>query len=359
VEGQRPRRRNPATDRGVVEVGEARCYVIHADRPLERLPSVAAALAFGEQGGYLWIDLADPTPEDFEPLTGPLGLHPLAVEDCLDDDQVPKMEEFPGHSFVLFNRWRRADGVPAVEEINFFLSDRYLLTVHAHGLEPDALVELFEASARRDLAEARLGPDHLLHVLLDQIVDGNFEAVESLQEQLDDIEERILDGGTGFEPGQLVRLRRNLLRLRKSLVYEREILTKLCRRDSPYVSAEAVYAFRDIQDHLTKFFEVVEICRELVASITEIHLASVNNQMAMVGNRTNFVMRRLTMITVIFMPMTLLSGIGGMSEWSMMTQPLPWQVSYPLFFVIMAIVGWASYRVLRWLDKREDGRSVL
>ncbi|MBI5832334.1 MAG: magnesium transporter CorA family protein [Armatimonadetes bacterium] len=338
-------------------MGEIRCYVVRQNKLLERLPSMDAALAISEKKAYLWIDLTDPTEADFAPLVEPFELHPLAIEDCLDDDQVPKMEEFPGHSFVLFNRWRQTGGPPAVEEVNFFLNDRYLLTVHAHGLSPDALADRFEACAKRDLAEARHGPDHLLHVLLDEIVDEKFEAIEALQEQLDDIEERILDGSEGFQPGQLVHLRRSLLRLRKSLVYEREILTKLCRRDSPYVSEAAVYAFRDINDHLTKFFEVVEICRELVASIIEIHLSAVNNQMALIGNRTNFVMRRLTMITVIFMPMTLLSGIGGMSEWSAMTKALPMPVAYALFFVLMGVVGWASYRVLIWLDRR-DRRSA-
>jgi magnesium transporter len=148
-------------------------------------------------------------------------------------------------------------------------------------------------------------------------------------------------------------LRRNLLSLRKSLVYEREILVKLCRRDSPFISEKAIYNYRDIYDHLAKFFEVIELCRELIATIMEIHLSMINNQMAMLANKTNRVVRRLTLITTIFMPLTMLAGIGGMSEWSMMTGPQNWRIAYPAFMAAMVAIGVASYHLLRWLDARD------
>ncbi len=109
---------------------------------------------------------------------------------------------------------------------------------------------------------------------------------------------------------------------------------------------------------MAKFFEVIEICRELIATITEIHLSMVNNQMAMVANRTNRVVRRLTLITTIFMPLTMLAGIGGMSEWTMMTGSQHWRTAYPLFMVAMAVIGVASYHLLRWLDAK-DKEAVL
>ena len=116
-----------------------------------------------------------------------------------------------------------------------------------------------------------------------------------------------------------MRLRRDLLTLRKSLFHEREILVKICRRDSPYVSEKAIYHFRDIYDHLAKYFEMVEIYREMITSLMEMYLSMINNRMAEMANRTNATVRRLTLINTVFMPLTLLAGIGGMSEWSMMT----------------------------------------
>ncbi|MEI6501613.1 MAG: CorA family divalent cation transporter, partial [Armatimonadota bacterium] len=192
-----------------------------------------------------------------------------------------------------------------------------------------------------------------LQVLLDDIVDEKFNAIEALQDQLDGIEDDLLRSAAEFQPGRLVRLRRTLLHLRKSLVYEREILVKVCRRDSRYVSEAAIFDFRDIYDHLAKFFEVVEICRELIGSIMEIHLSMINNQMTMVANRTNQTVRRLTLITTIFMPLTLLSGIGGMSEWSMMTGPENWKLAYPAFLGGMVAIAALSYSLIKWIEKRD------
>ncbi len=115
----------------------------------------------------------------------------------------------------------------------------------------------------------------------------NCRKIQALQDQLDAAEGEILQRHAEFEPSRLMHLRRNLLLLHKSLVYEREILVKLCSRDSPSITEKAIYHFRDIYDHLAKFFEVNEICRELIATVMEIHLSMINNQMEMVANRTN------------------------------------------------------------------------
>jgi len=334
-------------------MASSRYFVITPTDGLHAADSLSEALAARQEGGFLWLDFGDPSLEVLTALVEPLGLHPLAIEDCLDEDQVPKMEEFPNHTFILFNRYRQGPGDAAVEEVNFFLGDRFVVSVHSHGQGETGLGERLETTARRDLQQAGKGPDFLLQVLLDDIVDEKFAAIEALQEQLDDIEEEMLGSAADFRPGRLIRLRRTLLRVRKSLVYEREILVKVCRRDSPFISQDVIYDFRDIYDHLAKFFEVIEICRELIASIMEIHLAIINNQMTMAANKTNYVVRRLTLITTVFMPLTLLAGIGGMSEWSMMTGPGNWRIAYPAFLGLTLLIAFASYRLLRWFDARD------
>jgi magnesium transporter len=335
-------------------LGTGRFFTIAVDKELAAVPSLSAALQAREAGAIVWLDYADPTSADLNTLVEPLGLHPLAIEDCLDEDQVPKMEDFPGHTFILFNRYRPSGDGAQIEEVNFFLGERMLVSVHSHGRTGDAsFAEHLEATVRRNIEQARRGPDFLLEVILDDVVDEKFVAIEALQDRLDATEEEILSGTADFRPAGLIRLRRELLLLRKSLVFEREILVKLCRRDSPYVSEKAIYHFRDIADHLTKFFEVIEICRELIASIIEIHLALINNQMAMVGNKTNHVVKRLTLITTVFMPLTLMASIGGMSEWSMMTGPHNWRITYPAFMAAMGIIAIFAYYLLRWFDARD------
>jgi len=334
-------------------MGVGRYFRIAPGKGLEKLEVLQEALSQHQGKGFIWLDFLNPTRQELTALVTPLGLHPLAIEDCVDEDQVPKMEEFPGHTFILFNRYRHTDGAAVIEEVNFFLGETFLVSVHSHGRGDTAFADRLEATVRRDLDQARRGPDYLLEVILDDIVDEKFAAVEALQDQLDAAEEEILQRNAEFEPSRLIHLRRNLLLLRKSLVYEREILVKLCRRDSPFISEKAIYEFRDISDHLAKFFEVIEICRELIATIMEIHLSMINNQMAMTANRTNRVVRRLTMITTVFMPLTMLAGIGGMSEWSMMTGPQNWRITYPVFMAAMVVIGVANYYLLKWSDARD------
>ena len=313
-----------------------RNFGIAPGKGLQRVELLDEVLGLRQGDGFIWLDFCNPTREELTALVAPLGLHPLAIEDCVDEDQVPKMDEYPGHTFILFNRYRHADGAAVIEEVNFFLGEKFLVTVHSHGRDDAAFADRLEAIVRRDLEQARKGPDFLLEVILDDIVDEKFAAIEALQDQVDAAEEDVLQRLAEFDPSRLMLLRRNLLLLRKSLVYEREIIVKLCRRDSPFITEKAIYEFRDIYDHLAKFFEVIEICRELIATVMEIHLSMINNQMAMMANETNQVVRRLTTITTVFMPLTMLAGIGGMSEWSMMTGSQNWRIAYPMFMAGLA-----------------------
>ena len=190
-----------------------------------------------------------------------------------------------------------------------------------------------EQIVERDIESARQGPAFLMHVILDHIVDHKFAAIELLEDELDRTEETMLAAVSRFNPAELIRLRRDLMALRKSVFHEREILTKICRKDCPFVSDKAIFHYRDIYDHLAKFFELVETCRDLVTSLMEMYLSLLNNEMTRAAQETNVTVRRLTLITTIFMPLTLLAGIGGMSEWSMMTGPENWRIAYPALSV--------------------------
>jgi magnesium transporter len=338
-------------------MSDNRFFHVSQDGRLSQHPGAAEALAARETGGYVWVDLYNPVRDDLLALAGPFGLHPLAIEDCLDENQVPKLEDFPSNTFVLFNRFHFRERALAIEEVDFFLGPGFLVSVAAHGRDSGAHERLEEA-IRLEQASIGKGPDYLLHVILDRIVDDKLLAIEALQDDLDAAEEGALrKGPPGFNPGDVLHLRRDLLALRKSLFHEREILVKICRRDSPFISEAAIYHFRDIYDHLVKFVEVIEICREMIATLMELHLSLVNNELARLGNRTNQVVRRLTFITTIFMPLSFLAGVGGMSEWSMMTGPQNWRIAYPAFLGMMVAVGMFSYFLLKRLERSSEQRE--
>jgi magnesium transporter len=333
-------------------MSECRYFHVEAGKGLRRVDGLEEALACRQQGGYVWFHLLDPTRRDLDALARPLGIHPLAVEDCLDEGQVPKIEDYPGHILILFNRYAYADRELAVGEVDFLLGRNFLVTVNPEGGDARKAFEKVEEMASHDIGTVEKGPDFLLHVILDHTVDGKLAAIEALEDDIESAEEGMLEDAATFRLGDLVHLRRALLSLRKSLFHEREILVKVCRKDSPFITEPAIYHFRDIYDHLTKFFEFTEMNRDILTSLTETYLSLINNRMADVANRTNRSVRRLTLITTVFLPLSLLAGIGGMSEWSMMTGPHNWRAAYPLFMLGMAVIGAVNYVLLRWVERK-------
>lgn len=337
-------------------MAETRFMHIAPAGDLRPVPDLASALTALKSGGYIWLDFAAPDRKDLDALVGPLGIYSLWVEDCLDESQVPKIDIFPNGTFMLFNVYTYSEGKLTIGEVNLILGKDFLITVSGHNGDDQRFLERLAGGISLESGGLGQGPDFLLHLLLDDIVDRKHMVIEAAQGELNSAEEGILRNHPGFKLGRLVAIRRDLLNLRRSLFHERETLTKICRRDSPFVGEKAIYHFRDIYDHLTKYFEEVEICREMLLTLMEMHLAMVNNRISMTANRTNTTVRRLTFITTIFMPLTLLAGIGGMSEWSMMTGPQNWKVAYPAFLALMAAIGVVTFFVLRHLEK--TGRNL-
>jgi magnesium transporter len=338
-------------------MSESWFYHISQVGKLSRVATVDAALAAAKGGGFLWLHYCQPTKEELANLIDPLGLHPLSIEDCLDDNQIPKIEDFPRNTFILFNVFDYANKRLSIGEIDLFIGDNFLVTVSQRNADNRRFLDGIEHIVEMDIESARQGPAFLMHVILDHVVDQKFVAVEALEDELDAVEEAMLANVSHFNPAELIRLRRDLLSLRKSLFHEREILIKICRNDCPFISGKAIFHYRDIYDHLAKFFELTESYRDIVTSLMEMYLSMLNNQMTKTANETNTIVRRLTLITTIFMPLTLLAGIGGMSEWSMMTGPEHWRIAYPAFLVAMVVIGCANYYLLRWFEKRSRRRD--
>jgi magnesium transporter len=126
--------------------------------------------------------------------------------------------------------------------------------------------------------------------------------------------------------------------------------------DCPFIPEKAIFHYRDIYDHLAKFFELTETNREIVTSLMELYTSLLNNKMTQVSNETNDSVRRLTLIATIFMPLTLIASVGGMSEWTMITGRENWKLSYPLFLLGMGVIAILNYVLIRQLEKRNIRR---
>jgi magnesium transporter len=316
------------------------------------------AISAAKEGGYIWLDFFEPTKDDLSSLVEPLGIHPLSIEDCLDERQVPKIEHFPKVTFIIFNAFTYSEKNLKIDEVDMFIGENFLITVSGYHSEGRKSLTGIESFIEMEIENTRKGPAFLMHVIMDHIVDQKFLAVEAMEDELEEAEELLLNTPATFNPGELVRLRRFLLALRKSLFHEREILVKICRKDCPFIGEKPIFHFRDIYDHLAKFLELTETYREIVTSLMELYTSLLNNLMTKASNETNISVRRLTLITTIFMPLTLLASIGGMSEWSMMTGASNWRIAYPLFLLGMVIIGISNYFLIRRMEKRNRVRPV-
>jgi magnesium transporter len=314
--------------------------------------TLAEAISASKEGGYIWLDYYKPEKEDLMALVEILGIHPLSVEDCMDDKQVPKIEHFADNTFVIFNAFNYEQKILRIDEINIFIGKNFFITVSGHNSDERKPLAELEKIISGDPGNIRLGPAVLMHRVLDYLVDQKFHAFEKLEDELEEAEDLILDNPATFDPSELMRIRKCLQALRKSLFHEREILVKIYRLDCPFITEKTVVHFRDIYDHLAKFFELTETYREIVTSLMELYTSLQNNLMTRSANETNASVRRLTLIATVFMPLTLIASIGGMSEWSMMTGPENWKVTYPAFLLAMAIIAVVNYIVIRRIEKR-------
>jgi magnesium transporter len=338
-------------------MSESKFYHFTAEGLFYGIASVADAVNALKEGGYIWLNYYKPAREELSLLIDTMGIHPLSVEDCFDNKQVPKIEYFSNNTFILFNSFTYINEELYIDEVNLFLGKNFLITVSGVNSEDRKPLSDVVNIIENDPKSGKNGPEYLMHIILDHLVDEKYTAFDNMEDDLEEAEEQIITDVEKFQPRQLIHLRKDLLALRKSLYHEREILVKICRSDCPYISDKAIVQYRDVFDHLSKFFELTETYREIETSLMELHTSLISNQMNKRSNETNYSMKRLTLIATICMPLTLIAGIGGMSEWSMMTGPENWKLSYPLFLLGMVVLALATYMIIKRIEKRKADRQ--
>lgn len=256
--------------------------------------------------GYLrWIDLEDQDEAQLAVLAERFGFHPLAIEDCLHFDQRPKLEHYDGYLFLVMHGFELISE-PEEElrslELHTFLGDRYLITVHTEPLPPlNSVWNRLKANG----AMARRGPDFIRYLVADATIDTFFPLMDHLTAEIEEIEDALL--GHSPQPSTLesiLRLKRLLVTLRKVLSPQRDVLARLARPGEEYVADKTALYFRDVYDHLLRISESVEANRELLASVLDAYLWSASQ-------RTSEIMKRLTVLSAIFLPLTFITGFFG------------------------------------------------
>jgi magnesium transporter len=252
----------------------------------------------------LWADLAQPADGDLQLLGEVFGFHRLSVEDARSALQYPKIEPYPGYLYVVLHGidLTRGRAQFATRDVDFFLGRNYLVTVHdGQSRSIGRLRELCDQH-ERILSEGAVA---LLHRIVDLMVDNYRPAIEGFEERLNKLEDTAF-GGQDQIVRQIIKLKRELGALRRVIIPQRDVVGRLARREFAAISDEMAYRFRDVHDHMVRYADEVALFQERVSGIYEINLATISN-------RLNSVMKVLTVMSTIFLPLTVLTGMWGMN----------------------------------------------
>lgn len=297
------------------------------------------------QQGLLWVDFVGEPPETCLPILQSFGFHPLAIDDALQETHSPKLDDWGDYLYIALNYMsanEKSDSWETeVDELDIFLGQNYIVTHHDH---PISAVEETWSSCDRDLRNVQQGADHLLYKIADNLVAGYMPAVEKIDNAIDQLEDQVFDRPSPQTLERLFALKRVLLAMRRILLPQREVLNKLARDDYKVIDPRDRIFFRDIYDHLVRLHDLNETLRDLVGGVLDTYLSVVNNRM-------NEIMKTLTIITVLFMPLTFLTGYFGMNFFEPPGSLNNWTTP-PVFYVVLAINILLPIGMYIWMRRR-------
>ena len=294
-------------------------------------------------GVHVWVDLAAPSIPEALMLSDTFAFHRLSVEDAMSARQYPKVEAYDGYLYVILHgiHYEKGGNGFGTHDVDFFVGPNYLVTVHDGDSAP--IVELRDHATRNPKILSE-GPVSLLHRIVDAMVDAYRPEMDTLEDRIDELERQIFEQPDPMLVRRILDEKRQIAGLRRIITPQRDVVARLARRDFVDVSTEMSFRFRDVYDHIVRVADDVLIFQDRITGMLDAHLTNVSN-------RLNEVMKVLTVVSTIFMPLTLMTGAYGMNV------PLP---QFPggehaqfwwLFSISVAVaVGMlAMFRRRRWI----------
>ena len=312
------------------------------DREIKTLDE---SLSFKNQPTVTWVNVEGiHQVKILEKLGECFGLHPLAVEDILNMEERPKMEDFGDYILIIlkipYHYDNRSNEIES-EQISLVLGPNFVISFQEKGR--DVFNPIREQIRNGKGRIRKSGADYLAYALVDSIVDTYFIVLEQLGESMESMEEELVTNPIPQTLQTIHNLKREMILLRKSVWPFREIVSRLERGESPLIKEPTTIFLSDVHDHTLEVIETVETYRDMLASMLDIYLTSVSNKM-------NEVMKVLTIIATIFIPLTFITGIYGMNFKYM--PELGWRWGYPMVWLVMIGIGVAMlmyFRKKKWL----------
>jgi len=303
------------------------------------VPQTHWRVALRDAGGTLWVDFSEEPQEVIEPLLHDIfGFHALAVDDALRESHLPKIDDWGEYVYAV------AHGVVfdgstlelSTRELDVFLGTNYLVTHHHRAIEA---VNRVWTNCQKDQRRLESGPDHLLYEMLDNLVADYLPAIDALDDALDRLEDEVFAQPSRHTLSTIFAVKRAALHFRRVVGPMRELLNKLARDDYAMIDARDRIYFRDVYDHLVRMVDLNENLRDLTSGALDTYLS-------VVSNRINEVMKVLTIISALFMPISFLAGFFGMN-FTHIAFANPWLLGAAVGVMILVPVG-----MLLWFRRR-------
>ncbi|MCM2271913.1 MAG: magnesium/cobalt transporter CorA [candidate division Zixibacteria bacterium] len=323
-----------------------RISILHyADSRVDESKNVAVeeALMPFDRPGVTWIDLNGIHDTTLVETIGKhFSLHPLVLEDLVTTGQRPKLEDYGDYLFLTIKRisLTAPHKTLGIEELSIIVGRNYVLTFQE--TEEDSFTAVKDRLRKGTDRFLKSGTDYLAYALVDMVVDNYFAVLEELGEQFEQVQNQVLASPTPMTLRTVYRLKNDLIMMRRSIWPLRDVIIGMQRNESPLITHATALYLRDVQDHTVQIMDTIETLRDMLAGTLDIYMSSVSNRM-------NQVMKILTMIATIFIPLTFVVGIYGMN-FDFMPE-LHWQYGYPLimgvmFLVVVVMLWW--FRRNKW-----------
>ena len=298
-----------------------------------------------DQDSMLWVDFENSLPEEDEPLLRQVfGFHPLAIDDALQETHIPKVDDWGSYLYIVLNAvdvLNSSDQHFEILELDVFLGRNFLVTHHDR---PILAVDRVWSSLQREIRVNHWGADHLLYKLVDELASSFMHVVDALDDRIDETEALVFDRPAPDTLEQIFSIKRAVLQLRRIIGPPREVLNKLARDDSGVIDHQDRIYFRDVYDHMVRLYDISESIRDLVSGVLDTYLSVINNRM-------NDIMKTLTIITTLFMPISFVTGFFGMNFFEPVASLYGW-TSGVVFVVTLLVMLLAPITMVSYMQRR-------
>jgi len=283
------------------------CYLAKDARAPQILTETVAILeVYRQKQGLLWVDLSEPTPEETNLLLEGFAFHPVAVQACREVQSQPMVHSYDGYLFMVIHaaNIHAKSNVVDTTEIDIFWGRSFVLTFHEAAVR--SLTAMQQACGRDELPLMSRGADFLMHAVVDRIIDNFTPVLDQIEYQIEELEIQIFRNPTDALLHRVLDLKQTVTHLARVASAQRDVVGRIVRGEFAPITKQAMAYWHEAYDHLVRIVQVTETQRDLINT-------SRDTYMAVVSNRLNAVIKVLTFITTVFMPLTFLSGIYGMN----------------------------------------------